>query len=148
MIQRKQTLFLLAAILIHLLVLFVPVITWQNAEGNLQSLALLLPGSEVPATIYFKISVLLNAAALLLSFTAIFLYTRRSIQKLQSLILSGINVALALVLIVAPLLSPEIITIQKNWVIYLPVLNILFCFLAARFIQKDIDLLKSADRIR
>ncbi|MDI9340515.1 MAG: DUF4293 family protein [Sediminibacterium sp.] len=148
MIQRKQTLFLLAATLVHLLLVFIPVVSWSDLQGHSQSTALLLPSNEIPTTIYFKIAVVLNAILLLSGFTAIFLYRRRNTQKLQSLLLSGVNAVLVVVLLFLPLLHPETVNAQKNWIIYLPALNSILCFMAARFIQKDIDLLKSADRIR
>lgn len=149
MIQRKQTLFLLAAVSINLVLLFIPSVLIHTAAAPVNGLALLMPKGEVITTSNFLAAILLNAGALFVSFITIFLYKKRNLQHLQCLLLAMVNLILAALLILTPLVETNSASsVQKNWVVYLVIVNVLACYLAARFIKKDINLLKSADRIR
>ncbi len=149
MIQRKQTLFLLASALVNLVLLFVPSVLITSANAPVNGLALLMPKGEFITTSNFLAAILLNAAALFVSFITIFLYKKRNLQHLQCLLLAMVNLILAALLILTPLVEINSSTnVQKNWAVYLVIVNVLACYLAARFIKKDINLLKSADRIR
>ncbi len=147
MIQRKQSLFLLAAAIIHVVLLFIPSVLVSDAQGGTQGLSLINSNEAIKGSGALAVATILNFASLLVCMTAIFLYKKRNLQRLQCLILSMVNLILAVLLIALPLVDKGL-TSSKNWVVYLPIVGALLCFMAARFIQKDIDLLKSADRIR
>jgi uncharacterized membrane protein YhdT len=147
MIQRKQSLLLLAAAIIHVLLVFIPSVLVKDDQGIVQGLGLINQKGIIKGSGVLSVATILNFASLLVCMTAIFLYKKRSMQRLQCLILSMVNLVLAVLLIALPLVDKGL-TSSKNWVVYLPIIGALLCFMAARFIQKDIDLLKSADRIR
>lgn len=147
MIQRKQSLLLLAAAIIHVLLLFIPSVLVMDVQGISQGLSLLSSKGTIEGSGALNVATILNFASLLVCMATIFLYKKRSMQRLQCLILSMVNLVLAVLLIALPLVDKGL-TSSKNWVVYLPIVGALLCFTAARFIQKDIDLLKSADRIR
>jgi hypothetical protein len=145
MIQRKQSLFLLAAAIIHVILLFVPVVTASSVEVR-ESYSLLIPKGSFQVTPFFTICVILNAAGLIASLGVTFMYTQRLRQRISCFIVMVFQDVLAVLLIAFPLLQNG--NEEKSIVIYLPMLAGIFSFLAAHFIKKDIELLKSADRIR
>lgn len=150
MIQRKQTLFLLQVAFLAVCFLFVPV---QFVNEPLPVGTSLLPGSNAPyaSSTGHLAAVALNALGLLLAVFTIFVYKRRELQVKLCYVIMVIYVILPLMIALCPftLVNGNVHPFNSNVFAYIiSAVNILAAFLAARFVKKDIQLLKSADRIR
>lgn len=157
MIQRIQSIFLLLAVLANLAVLMLPV--WQSdLTGNSSMIsALVVEGENTENTLQFfehtdsthlaMHSLFLGMvvlSSLLLAFT-IFRYNDRPGQ----IRLTYIGIILIFVEILAVVLLAQSGTAARPQIGFgLPVVAILLSWLAARFIRKDEDLVRSVDRIR
>ncbi len=149
MIQRKQSIFLLLSALFSLLLLFVPNQHLQHAENNTP---VFLTPLQAPygSTQAHYFAILINFICLLLAFITIFLYTRRLLQirLCYVLMISWLIVALMLFLGGFANASGNVIAEKNYFALVIALAGILVNLLAARHIKKDIELLKSADRIR
>ncbi len=151
MIQRVQTLYLLAAVALMTIFFFSPLATFLSAEG-LYSLSAMgvnsAAGELVSDTRYLAIMV---ALAALLPFVTIFLFKKRMLQ----LRLSVVSVVLTLG---ALIVGGVYFYLAKRYfgeaesairiVCLLPVVAIIFDLMALKAIFKDEMLIKSLDRIR
>jgi hypothetical protein len=148
MIQRKQSLFLLAVAIIAIVQFFLPFQTYTAADKIFP--ICLMPGcsSEVMGSnIYFAL--IFNVIILILSITIIFLYKNRVLQyKLANLLVvfNMFLVGLFFILSYTKEGGPEAISYQFGS--FLPLISAVFAYLAAHFIKKDEQLVRSADRIR
>ncbi|PBQ30730.1 hypothetical protein CNR22_02725 [Sphingobacteriaceae bacterium] len=147
MIQRKQTLFLLALALTSISLLFIPVGT-ASINGVPMNFSLLLKNAgEFHSTIWHFLAVSLNALAIVLSVVTIFIYRKRILQIKLCYVLMLIELAIALIISFCPQ-SQLFQTESSGFGIIICVIGVMCAYLAARYIKKDIELLKSADRIR
>lgn len=149
MIQRKQTLFLIELIFLGLSLLFVPCQDIFTASAATH--VYLMPLIDFQSTAGHLFAVALNFIGLVLATVTIFLYKKRELQvKLCYAILVIWLVLPAMMLFCPFVVKSETITeVRINYfVVAIAVFSIIAAYLAARFIKKDIDLLKSADRIR
>jgi Na+/melibiose symporter-like transporter len=131
------------------MLLFLPNVT-ITTNGLSQALSL-APNSEIPTTtIGFSAAIAVNFLILVLSFVCIFLYKKRSLQLNICYTLIIFSLILLLMLLFCPFTkntNPS--DILKSY--YPPIFSaimMLDAFIAAKLIKKDIELLKSADRIR
>ena len=151
MIQRKQSLFILGMILCNMLLLFVPVA--DVIHNNISSHVYLtpFPGHDPVSTMGHYTAIAMNFGALLLSFAAIFLYKKRPLQIKLLWLLVLIWVTLGLMMWLCPFVVRDE-TVQGIVMKYLTacisIPAVLCAWMAIRHIQKDIELLKSAERIR
>jgi hypothetical protein len=149
MIQRKQTLFLLEIIFLGLALIFIPC---QNIFTNTSCLNLyLLPNDNFQTTSAHLVAVILNITGILIATTTIFLFKKRSLQVKICYALIALWVILTSMMLFCPfvLKTAEIIEIKINYfVVGIGFFSIIAAFFASHFIRKDINLLKSADRIR
>lgn len=150
MIQRKQTLFLLLSGLLSLAMLFVANHSIITTSG---STPVFLTPLQAPyssgASHYFAIA--LNFIGLLLAFAAIFLYKQRGLQLRLCNMLMMSWLIIGLILMFADFAMPagDALSVQKEYLaLALTLAGIGAGYFASRYIRKDIDLLKSADRIR
>ncbi len=150
MIQRKQTLFLLAITIIGIILFFLP---FQKTilSNDLGTCGLSFMGGCGPAIhngndIYPK---MLNFLVIILSVFTIFLFKKRTIQYKLSNFLALLNVFITGLFF--------LLTYTKNGVIgethfsfgaFLPIVSVFFALLAAHFIKKDEQLVRNSDRIR
>jgi len=146
MIQRIQTLWLALAGVAGFMTYKLPL--WKGVQANGTVQEFLGPQS----LILFALIVI----ACLLSFTAIFLFKNRKLQKQLTLL------AFLLTLIIVPLeyfmvesfksaQQEKGVTFTQNfWLIgaILPILMVILLFLAYRGIRRDEKLIKSLDRLR
>ncbi|MBL7901426.1 MAG: DUF4293 domain-containing protein [Bacteroidia bacterium] len=151
MIQRKQTLFILAMVICNCLLLFIPVA--DVIHNNLSTHVYLVPfaGTEPVSTMGHFTAIALNFIALLLSFAIIFLYKNRKLQIQLTWLTILIWVTLGLMMWLCPfVVRTEDVQgiIMKYLTACISIPAVISGWLAIRHIQKDIDLLKSADRIR
>ncbi len=151
MIQRKQTLFILAMVLCNCLLLFIPVA--DVIHNNLSTHVYLVPFADATpvSTMGHFTAIALNFLALLLSFAVIFLYKNRKIQ----IKLTWFNILIWIILGLMMWLCPFVVRtegvqgiVMKYLTACISIPAVLSGWMAIRYIQKDIDLLKSADRIR
>jgi len=142
MIQRKQSLFLLGSVIISVLLLYLPVFELlSDIAGN--------PGKEYTITINALLSII-NGAIGVLSFVAIFLYRNRNIQvRLCNLALLLTCVLIGLLFFFGDTMSTGLNQkIHYTYGSYLPLIQVVFIFLASIFIRRDEKLVRSADRLR
>ena len=148
MIQRKQSLFLLSLAILSCMLMFLPNST-ITANGTSHSLSL-APNNEIPTTLGFSAAIAINFLILILSFACIFLYKKRALQVniCYTLIISAL--VLLLMLLLCPFAETrEASSITRSY--YAPIFSaimMLDAFIAAKLIKKDLELLKSDDRIR
>ncbi len=155
MIQRIQTLYLLAATVIMVILCLTPLATYSNGVGffQLSSMGIVdQAGTELVSTGYL---LFLMALTTILPFVAIFLFKRRMLQlrlcvvdmilALGTLIISGVYFYLGRREFVEGI---EGASATLSVTIGLPVFVILLNLLAVRAIFRDEMLVKSLDRIR
>jgi len=152
MLQRSQTLFLLGAFVLSLLLLTGPLARFtlegsefvlkhsglRNSEGQKEALATL------PLTIFF-------AVLALLAFLNIFLYKNRSLQMRISVFLMLLNAgAVGMMFYYVAVARNQLegaITVHQ-WRFIVPPVCIILLYLAFRRIRRDELLVKAYDRIR
>lgn len=136
MIQRIQTVYLLAVVMINGVLPFW-VYLWTDLNGEA-----LYASSDMTYSLLF-----LSSAAL--AFLTIFLYKNRKRQ----FVLNRLNILLNLILLGifvyrSLLLSEENSVAEKGLGMLLPIVSVIFLVLANRAVKKDEDLVRSADRLR
>jgi hypothetical protein len=137
MIQRVQSLFLLLVVILSV-VLFM----------GLPVLVRMPSATEVGLS-QSAILQIMNAATGILAFVAIFLFKRRNLQiRAASLGMLITCVLIALLFFMSDTMAAPDETIHYKAGSYLPLLQLLFLFIAIRFIKKDEELVRSADRLR
>lgn len=149
MIQRIQSIFLLDIVFFSVLTLFFPFVQYQNGD-TIVALSLMpgaLPEGVSPA---FYLPVAVNLFVPLFSLFIIFQYRNRPKQArlakgLMILILGLLTAMLAINFHAG---EKEGWTKTYLWPSFLPIVSAISAFLAARFIKKDEELVRSADRIR
>lgn len=149
MIQRKQTLFLIELIFLGLSLLFVPcqTILTKTTATNIY----MMPLVDFQSTTGHLFAVILNFIGLVVATITIFIFKKRELQIKLCYILMTIWLILPAMMLFCPFVirTEAILEVQINYfVVAIALFSVIAAFLAARFIKKDIDLLKSADRIR
>ena len=149
MIQRKQTLFLVAVFIISIVMLFVPFLSISSDPKTIWTVTLfpLSTNGMVNSNIYFPI--VLNCLVLMLSIITILQFNKRPLQYKLSNLTALLNVfIIGLFFLLSYAKDGFVETISYSVGAFLPVLSIVCCFLAAHFIKKDEQLVRNADRIR
>ena len=148
MIQRIQTLFLLLVAALAASLFFMPVFITKTTSAA-------LPVQAVPFTIQSTLwTSIVVALSGLVALVSIFLYRKRQRQMLFCrLNMLFIIAAIGLILQASdtsslPNPASQHVTIEYSFAVYFPLLQIIFDWLALRFIKKDEDLVRSADRLR
>lgn len=161
MIQRVQSIFLLIATIIPIVLIFIPFgyVDTEMARYVYNSISLkeMIPdGASVIRLYYLAFCLVLTAA---LSFFAIFRYKNR-IKQMQTVSFTMIVFLISLLLILW--VCPDIIfkkffsarmedfifTFNSVPLLILIIVEAVCLFLANRFIKKDEELVRSADRLR
>jgi len=149
MIQRKQTLFLLQLVLFSVAMLFVPhQLIYTKLKVNYLCL---VPLVDFTSTAGHLAAIALNFLGLVVALVTIFLFKKRELQIKLCYALMVVWVVILAMIIFCPFVmdNTEIIEIKKNYFGYLCCgFGIVAGYFAIKFIKKDIELLKSADRIR
>ncbi len=136
MIQRIQTAYLFIIALIAGILPF-----WFNIWVD-QSKEIVFAKQEMLVLVLFE-------ASALLALIAIFLYKNRKLQFVLNRLNMILNLTLLGVFVVRSLnLSGESQISEKGIGMLLPIVSIVFLFLANKAIKKDEDLVKSVDRLR
>lgn len=151
MIQRKQTLFLFQSIFLGIALLFIHSQTINNTVGQINVLLTPPKSEEFISTAGHTAAIMLNFAGLLLAFVIIFIFNKRELQVKLCWALIAVWVILGLMMAFCPFVvqNENIKSISLNPFAFIIVaVAIVATYFAIRFIKKDIELLKSADRIR
>ena len=150
MIQRIQTLFLLGVTITSVLLLFFPFVEYTSVEHGKFSINL-MPGNNAKVNSMFFLPVVLNFLNLVFSIFVILQYKKRVVQiKLASLLMAFNSILLGTMLLFDFISTGEGKTYTKIYLLgsYLPIISILFSFMAIRYIKKDEELVRSAERLR
>lgn len=161
MIQRVQSIFLLIAIIIPIVLIFLPLgyLTTDGAQYVYNSISLkenIPDGTSVIRLYYLAFCLFLTAC---LSGLALFMFKNRVKQmQVVSLTMIVFLITLMLILWVCPdivfkkffgaRMEDFIFTFNTVPLIILIVVEAVCLFLANRFIKKDEELVRSADRLR
>lgn len=147
MIQRKQTLFLLAALIAVMVCscMSVGTLTWEGM-GNAKVYNLWIADGQG----HYNYSVWPMLGALILSATlsivTIFMYTKRKLQASLCLVNMLVLVIWGVLLAVMPTMNGG--NLLLSWPVVLPMAAIVFLVLARKGIMADEKLVRSLDRIR
>ncbi len=155
MIQRIQTIFLFLATVFAGILFFTPVFSFNYGEDLMR---LTIVGVENAndalqfSGVYTLPLLLITILAIIIPFFTIFKFKKRELQmKLSSLNIFLNAIICGLIFLyyasnVEEKINPE--TVHYMFGTYIPLINIVLSVLAMRWIKKDIDLLKSVDRLR
>ena len=142
MIQRIQSIYLTIVIVLSAILPFVFKL-WKNSNKEVFALDLFseltLLSKLVP--VFFFLSALIAAIAF-------FKFKKRQLQFVLVRIIILINLFLLGILIYLSLTLPGEVSSEKGIGMFLPIVVILFAFLANKAIKKDEDFVKSVDRLR
>ncbi|MGZ3884807.1 MAG: DUF4293 domain-containing protein [Bacteroidia bacterium] len=149
MIQRVQSLFLAAIVVLSALLMFLPF--QEIISGDKHYLLYLMPGclKEIVRP-FIYLPVIVNIVVALLSLACIFMYKNRQLQMRLCQVILALSAVMISALLAFRYVSFETGTYTVNHLpaSVVPVLNVVFAFLARRSIKKDEELVRSADRIR
>lgn len=154
MIQRIQTLFLLEIVFLGISLMFIPVVAVTGLAETLELSFLPSQNSSVSSGGGHLAATGLNILSIALALVAIFVFKKRQLQIKLCYMIALLQLVLILMLILCPmavLIDPSKGSIQTSGSLPAYVIlsvNLISSFLAARYVKKDIELLKSADRIR
>ncbi len=149
MIQRKQTLFLLATAIIAVITLFVPFLTIEITTPLAVGLSLiegLKHGDVISSQIYFPL--ILDILVILLSFITIFQFKNRILQYKLANLTVLLSVFVTGLFFLLNFFKGDVANVHFTFGAFLPLIGAAFAFLAGHFIKKDEQLVRSADRIR
>ena len=151
MIQRKQTLFLFASAFLGVALLFIPVGSVTTGKGITDVFLIPLTNPDLTSTTGHQAAITLNFVNLILAFVTVFLYSKRELQIKFCYVMLLLWLVLGLMTALCPFVvkTETVVSVSIGyWGPILSFLGIVCSLMAARFIKKDIELLKSADRIR
>jgi hypothetical protein len=151
MIQRKQTLFLLQLVFLSIALLFIPSNYVQTAAAETDVTLVPVKDPVLHSNIFHATAIAANFLVLILSFITIFIWSKRETQLRLTYVLTGLWVLITLLILFCAFVDKDepVTAIRTNYfAVAIAVFGIAGGMLAARFIKKDIALLKSVDRIR
>ena len=147
MIQRIQTVFLFLAAVFAGVLFFVP-IAFFNVGNEIVKLSVFGVENHVNALLLLVLAILM----VIVPFVTIFMYKKRELQlKLSSLnvLLNAMLCGLVFLFYVNKVQTDlSAVAVTYAFGTYVPLINIVLSILAMRWIKKDIELIKSVDRLR
>ncbi|MCB0805674.1 MAG: DUF4293 domain-containing protein [Bacteroidales bacterium] len=156
MIQRIQSLFLFLVVILGILMFFSPLASFFSEMHNLKlyvyKLENMVPGSEIQFGFTTILPLLLfNIAITLLSGYTIFLYKNRILQikLIRFCMLLNMFIIVGVFFLYPRLIETRVEgETEFGFSAYLPLVSLLFLYLANRYILKDEKLVRSIDRLR
>ncbi len=148
MIQRKQTLFLLQSLFFNIALFFIPNKYFITDLLNKQALYLI---PVVNSSIGHYVAITINCLMIILTLIVIFLFKKQSFQLTLSKILSFFWILLFLMILFCPFLNKEMNSIKNTtnyFSVFICFAGLLTTIFACKLIKRDIELLKSSERIR
>jgi len=142
MIQRIQSIYFTIVIALSAMLPFVFKL-WENSSKEVFAFDLF---SEL--SLLSKLVPVFFFLSALIALIAIFKFKKRQLQFVLGRIIILINLFLLGILIYLSLTLPGEASSEKGIGMFLPIVVILFVFLANKAIKKDEDLVKSVDRLR
>lgn len=156
MIQRIQSIFILLVILIGISSSFLPLMSLSGEAGTfIMNLYKTIAATDGQILIKNMGVGVLQGLVLIVAIAMLVLYKNRSLQiKLGkfNLLLIALEIAAIVMysdtakLAIHP--NPEEVMVQFELGAAVPLLSLIFTYLAIRFIKKDDELIRSADRLR
>lgn len=147
MIQRIQTVFLFFAAVFAGVLFFVPIASF-NVGNEMVNLSVFGVENHTNALLLLVLAILM----VIVPFITIFMYKKRELQlKLSSLnvLLNAILCGLVFLFFVDKVqTSLSATSVTYVFGTYIPLINIVLSIFAMRWIKKDIELIKSVDRLR
>ena len=152
MLQRSQTLFLLGAFILSLLLLTGPIarLTLDGSEFVLKHSGLFNDAGEKMGVAMWPLSVIFIAVAVL-SFLVIFLYRHRMRQMRIAIFLILVNAGMVAMMFYYTWVARNQLEgslILHQWRFIIPPINIILLYFAFRRIRRDELMVKAFDRIR
>jgi len=155
MIQRIQTIYLLAIVILSGFVIFSPLADLIDKTNNLiyfvdyHGISILRPnGIFIESSVWGLTTI--SSLVPILAFSSIFLYKNRS-RQIQSTIVNMV-ILFCFYAVLALYLSSACVRLHTEWhlraVTVIPVVNLILSYLAIVAIRKDDKLVKSLDRLR
>jgi hypothetical protein len=143
MIQRIQTIYLLLVTVLSAVLFVVPLFTIESLEQT-------GPAAQTGFMITTNSFLLILSCAIgIISFLAIFLYKKRLTQiKACNLNMILTCVLVGLLFYTADTLNGMNQKVHYQFGTYIPLIQLVFTFLAIRSIKKDEELVRSANRLR
>ncbi len=159
MIQRMQTVYLLFAVASAVLLFFYPIAEFGDGISSTHYVKLYIfklidyvPGNEpLFSTAFLYPLVVLNSLVAIISLASIFMFKKLMAQLKLIRFALFLNIALiaAIFFFYTNQVSKAVLDDPAyQFGIYLPIITLLFIILAMRGVQKDIKLIRSADRLR
>ncbi len=149
MIQRIQTIFLLVVVIACVILMYIPV--YELVQGTI-TIPPAADGSVNTQFTIFNSAILaiINGAVGVLALIAIFLFKNRNLQARAANLAMLIDCALiGLLFFSADSMSSTLqAKVHYLYGAYIPVIIAILLFAAVRFIKKDDELVRSADRLR
>jgi hypothetical protein len=148
MIQRKQTLFLLQSLFFNIALFFIPNKYIFTDLPN-KNVLYLIP--FVNSSIGHYAAITINCLLIILTLIVIFLYKKQSFQLKLGKILWFFWIILILMILFCPFTNKETnaTEITTNYFsIFICFAGLLTTIFACKLIKRDIELLKSSERIR
>ncbi|NUM50280.1 MAG: DUF4293 domain-containing protein [Flavobacteriales bacterium] len=152
MIQRKQTLFLVAALILAVVLYFLPLAEMTAKANYIYKLCFLKTDGVENDFLFFPYgNSILNTLLVLVLLGIIFLYKKRNIQMkfcgLAILLNTGI---IASVFFYAEAYSSKlgVESVNYSYGLFIPIINAIFIYIALRYIRKDEMLVRAANRLR
>ena len=143
MLQRIQTVFFLLCVAVSATLLFVPFLEYGTADA-ITKISLMPKGSGI-----LLVPAIINVLVALFTVMVIFQYKKRVRQSKLAMLIMALNVILMGLMLLLEYVPAEMVATKKyTFGSFLPIGSVIFSYLAARFIKKDEELVRSADRIR
>ncbi len=151
MIQRIQSVYLFFSFVILALMLIFPIgmISDTTAQYNFDAFSIVSTSTQQLTTYTIPVAILVVVSAFI-SLITIFLYNKRMLQKRLGILNMLLMLGLVAVLYIFPnyLSGLSVENVSYELTAASPLISIIFTWLANRGIQKDENLVRSADRIR
>jgi TRAP-type uncharacterized transport system fused permease subunit len=148
MIQRKQSIFLLVVVINAVVGFMLPILELRSELTHIP-LTIIPWQANYNQSTYIYIPFIINIFIILLTLFTIFKYTNRVIQhKLANLLVLLCVFLMGSFFLYPSSEIPANITVNYKLSAFLPIISAIFAYLAAHYIKKDEQLVRSADRIR
>jgi len=156
MLQRVQSLYLAIALIMVLLLAFMPVMEVMDSANQLLVMRMSglyriqTGGPESPVKIWWSLPIL-EGAILFICLAAIFLYRKRKVQMrlcILAILLLACLTGLIFYFILVVFRNVSMVEHSFKLTLVFPVMAIILNGLSFRAIRKDEELIKSIDRVR
>lgn len=149
MIQRIQTIYLLAVTILMVICMCNPIgsiIAGTNEISEFSNLSITLPDGTVDYSPWALFAILLVVS--ILSFITIFLFKKRMLQIRLTIFSSVMLIGYYMALVAYIFMLAEEASFSPSWTICIPFIGVILNWLAIRGIGADETLVKAYDRLR